>query len=343
MFKAAFGTSRVAAYIHKAVALGLALSLCLTVGVAEELSVDDWNNTLMELCYIIGERESFTDNALNAMEYLYNDLDVMGYIEDEYTLEIQEIPWLDLTNEEGETPCLYNLLAFKNAVNSDPAIIIVCAHFDSFSDTQAAKDNGSGVAALLTLARAMADMPAYEDTELRFVFMDGEEKGEMGAGIYAEMLSKAERERILAVINVDLITVDFNEPNVALSINTLGGRTEDGYQSGTPENPMHNRASLALEAALWEENCFTPEERDIAFCVPRHWADGDHEAFDAIGVDVATLCFQGNVEAGGAWPADMHTPEDYYRDFDLERTQHALNILYRAVDSLAKNHDYGLN
>lgn len=334
---------RVAARVQKVMALGLALSLCLTTGLTEELLVDDWNSALMDFCYIIGERESFTDGALYAMEYLYNDLEVMGYSEDEGTLIVQDIPWPDQTTDEGEIPSLRNLSAIKKAANGDPSIIIVCAHYDSFLGTQAAKDNGSGVAALLTLARAMVDLPAYDDTELRFVFLDGEEKGELGSHAYAQALSEDERRRILAAFNVDLITVDFEDTDVALSINTLGGRTENGYQSGTPEKPMHNRASRALESALWAEGCFTPEERDSAFCAPRHWADGDHMAFDAIGVDAAAFCFQGNVAAGGAWPADMHMPADSYRDYDLERTQQALNILYRAVSSLAENHDYGLD
>ena len=237
----------------------------------------------------------------------------------------------------------YNLIATKKALYDDPPVIIVCAHYDTFYNTVGAKDNGSGVAAMLTLSKAFAAMEPYKNTELRFIAFAGEEYDDVGSAGYVDSLTTAEARRVLAVFNIDLIAVEEGAANIALCCNTLGGRRSDGsYLAGGDGAPVDNSVSIAFSKAFWALGGFTEQQRDVDFCLPRHWGEGDHTAFHNAYIDAATICFQGNVSVGGAWPADMHAPEDNLdKQFDMGRTQHALNVLALAIDSLATEHEYG--
>jgi Zn-dependent M28 family amino/carboxypeptidase len=66
-----------------------------------------------------------------------------------------------------------------------------------------ADDNGSGSAGLLAVARALQEHNGLHD--LRFILFGGEEQGLHGSLQYVEALSSTERERVKAVINMDMI------------------------------------------------------------------------------------------------------------------------------------------
>jgi len=86
-------------------------------------------------------------------------------------------------------------------------IVLVGAHYDSVSGSPGANDNGSGVAALLELARLMRD--AKPARTLRLVWFVNEEppyyKGEdMGSRRYARR-SRARGENIVAMLSVETV------------------------------------------------------------------------------------------------------------------------------------------
>jgi hypothetical protein len=86
-------------------------------------------------------------------------------------------------------------------------IVLVGAHYDSVSGSPGANDNGSGVAALLELARLMRD--AKPARTLRLVWFVNEEppyyKGEdMGSRQYARR-SRARGENIVAMFSVETV------------------------------------------------------------------------------------------------------------------------------------------
>ncbi len=66
-----------------------------------------------------------------------------------------------------------------------------------------ADDNGSGSAGLLALARALAGRSTALD--LRLILFGGEEQGLFGSLAYVAELPDAERTRIRAVLNMDMI------------------------------------------------------------------------------------------------------------------------------------------
>lgn len=96
-----------------------------------------------------------------------------------------------------------NLIATKRAAGQ--GIIIVGSHLDTVPAGPGANDNGSGSAANLELARVMAK--SNLGTELRFVWFGAEENGLIGSKQYVEKLPKEEKDRVRAMINLDMVGV----------------------------------------------------------------------------------------------------------------------------------------
>jgi Zn-dependent M28 family amino/carboxypeptidase len=95
----------------------------------------------------------------------------------------------------------------KAAVSSPPPIIVIGAHYDSVFGSPGANDNGSGVAAMLALARRFAG--AKPNQTLRFVAFVNEEppyflSGEMGSQVYARRC-KERGGKISAMISLETI------------------------------------------------------------------------------------------------------------------------------------------
>ena len=96
-----------------------------------------------------------------------------------------------------------NVLAETAAGNPDH-VILLGAHLDSAPGGPGINDNGSGVAALLEIARAAA---AYAPTQkLRFAFWGAEELGwPWGSAAYVRDLSEANLGRVKAYLNIDML------------------------------------------------------------------------------------------------------------------------------------------
>jgi Peptidase family M28 len=90
----------------------------------------------------------------------------------------------------------------------DITTLVVGAHYDSAGDAPGANDNGSGVAALLILARELRRMPR-QNTRLRLVFFVNEEPPHfktptMGSLVYARALA-ATGERVRGMISLETL------------------------------------------------------------------------------------------------------------------------------------------
>lgn len=97
-------------------------------------------------------------------------------------------------------------IELKGGASADE-IIIVGAHYDSVPNCPAANDNGSGVAAVIEMARALKD--AKPARTIRFVFFVNEEPpafrtGTMGSMVYAKRC-KARNENIVAMFSMETI------------------------------------------------------------------------------------------------------------------------------------------
>lgn len=87
--------------------------------------------------------------------------------------------------------------------NNTPTIVIG-AHYDCV-DTPGANDNASGTAALLEIARVLSECNL--DANIKFIAFGAEEVGLVGAYDYVESLDKSERNKIAAMINMDMVGV----------------------------------------------------------------------------------------------------------------------------------------
>jgi len=90
---------------------------------------------------------------------------------------------------------------------SPPQIVIIGAHYDSVFGSPGANDNGTGVAAMLALARRFAS--AKPKQTLRFVAFVNEEppyflSGEMGSQVYARRC-KERGDKVSAMISLETI------------------------------------------------------------------------------------------------------------------------------------------
>jgi len=103
-------------------------------------------------------------------------------------------------NEEFK-PC-ENVLAYRVGTRVPNHHLIVGAHRDGVPNSPAADDNGSGVAAVLEIARILKDIPT--NVTIIFALIDAEEIGLLGSWHYADEAA-AEGDTILWMINMDMI------------------------------------------------------------------------------------------------------------------------------------------
>ena len=110
-------------------------------------------------------------------------------------------------------PC-QNVIALRPGSGSGGArgVALLTAHLDSVNDRDGpnapapgADDNASGSAGVLEIGRALAQHVAPQD--LMLVLFGGEEQGLSGSRNFVQQMSSAERARVRAVINMDMIGV----------------------------------------------------------------------------------------------------------------------------------------
>lgn len=144
-----------------------------------------------------------------------------------------------------------------------PQIVLIGAHYDSVFGSPGANDNGSGVAALLALARRFAGKPSGQT--LRFVAFANEEPpyfqtGQMGSLVYAGRC-KARGDQISAMISLETMGYFSDRPRSqtypSLGIGAFYPTT--GNFIGFVGN-VRSRALLRRSIALFREQAKLPSE-----------------------------------------------------------------------------------
>ncbi|GGF91673.1 hypothetical protein GCM10007304_02020 [Rhodococcoides trifolii] len=115
-----------------------------------------------------------------------------------------------------------NVTGDRTGTGGARGVVIVTAHLDSVnhedgpdSPAPGADDNASGAAGLIELARVLATGTWEHDT--RVILFGGEEQGLYGSTAYVASLSAAERDRIIGVVNMDMIgRLNTAEPSVLI-------------------------------------------------------------------------------------------------------------------------------
>jgi hypothetical protein len=149
-------------------------------------------------------------------------------------------------------------------------VVMVGAHLDSVLDGPGINDDGSGVATLLELARALGGR--HPEATVRLAFWSGEEMGLHGSSHYVAGLSAEERESLLVYVNVDMVG----------SPNGFAGVYEE------PDAPEGSAIAAELLRAAVERAGATPVGVDLH-------GRSDHYGFADVAVPTAGL-FSGALE-----------------------------------------------
>jgi hypothetical protein len=163
---------------------------------AEEAgSRDRLTGHVAQLAGRIGERNLWHYQALSAVaDYIADTFAALGY-------QPEDEPYL------CRGMAVRNLVAEKRGALHPEDIVVLGAHYDSVHGSPGANDNGSGVAALLELARVLSreDLPctvryvAFVNEEQPFAFSP-----EMGSLVHARA-ARARGARIRAMLSLETI------------------------------------------------------------------------------------------------------------------------------------------
>ena len=141
-----------------------------------------------------------SDAIQNVKEYISEYFGNLGYDNIEY----QKFEYNNENNENAIVDGIgENIIVTKNSSIDTTKNLIISAHYDSAEDSVGANDNGSGVAAVLELARILKDTEIPYN--IKFILFSGEEKYMLGSRWYVGKLTEDERKQIIGVINIDTI------------------------------------------------------------------------------------------------------------------------------------------
>jgi len=162
----------------------------------------------------------------------------------------------------------YNVVATLPGTSRPGDVYIVGAHYDSTSSTASAPgadDNASGVAAVMEMARVLANHPL--DATVKFIAFDREEQGMKGSYAY---VTAHPGENILGMVSADMIAYNIagaNHDMVLLYDSNLAGQTRSELAAAFAEYANQVQAIVSSSAE----------------------SGSDHHPFEGAGYDAALV------------------------------------------------------
>jgi hypothetical protein len=128
-------------------------------------------------------------------------------------------PTVTMTIETEEGPAETETLLYEYPGRSEEWVVL-SAHVDGHDLAESAMDNGTGLAAVLAVTRALAPRVAGFRRGLRVMFFSVEEWALTGSAQYVEALSQLDRARIALNVNLDSVA---GSPNLAALTSGFAG------------------------------------------------------------------------------------------------------------------------
>lgn len=150
--------------------------------------------------YIIKYFSNLGYDNIECQKFEYNDENNENAIRRSSQVDVFLAPTAQNVTVDGTGE---NIIVTKKSATDTTKNLIISAHYDSAEDSAGANDNGSGVAAVLELARILKD--AEMPYNINFILFSGEEKYMLGSRWYVGNLTEDERKQIIGVINIDTI------------------------------------------------------------------------------------------------------------------------------------------
>jgi Iap family predicted aminopeptidase len=157
---------------------------------------------------------------------------------------------VDAVSERRETT---NVIAETTTGAANGPVVMAGGHLDSVPAGPGINDNGSGIATLLELADALGGRAP--GARVRLAFWGAEELGLIGSRRYVRELSDAERERIVAYVNLDMVgsprptrgVYSDTDPGIERLLHRLvGPRAEEENASGRSDHAPFERAGVPV-------------------------------------------------------------------------------------------------
>ncbi|XRQ10393.1 M28 family metallopeptidase [Actinomadura welshii] len=164
-----------------------------------------------------GDRAHGRPGYRASLDYVKGKLDAAGY-----QTTIQSFSYRGATG--------YNLLADWPGGDTGDTLM-VGGHLDGVTAGPGINDNGSGSAAILETALAVARTGHQPDRHLRFAWWGAEELGLIGSTYYVNNLSSAERSAIGGYLNFDMV----GSPNAGYFAYDGDGSSGSGGPAGSAE------------------------------------------------------------------------------------------------------------
>ncbi len=144
----------------------------------------------LEKLVSFGPRYTGTENCTTAGDWIYSEFENMSF-----DVEFHEWKFSKFKSRN----VVGTLKGYDSASN---ATIILSAHYDTVKDSLGANDDGSGVAAVLAIAKILSNYSFRHN--ICFIAFSGEEVGTYGSFCYARDAYRS-KKNIYAVLNPDII------------------------------------------------------------------------------------------------------------------------------------------
>ena len=205
----------------------------------------------------------------------------------------------------------HNVIADSRSSGTGP-VVMVSAHYDTVIGAPGANDDGSGTVLCLELARVLRRLPT--DASLRFALWGSEEQGLLGSRYYVQQLPQAERDRILAVFQNDMVATSWDPATRYWLLSYTG---------------LPNRATDEVAAAAARLG-YQPQISPVT-----QRGSSDHQPFQEVGIAAANFSWRGE-ESPALLEPPYHSPEDTIaKNISLERLQVSLELIGSAAYATA--------
>jgi aminopeptidase YwaD len=191
-------------------------------------------------------------------------------------------------------------------------VVMVSAHYDTVIGAPGANDDGSGTVLNLELARVLRGLPTK--ARLRFALWGSEEQGLIGSRYYVAQLPQAERDRIVAVYQNDMVATSWDPATRYWLLSFTG---------------LANRATDEVAAAAARLG-YAPRISPVTLR-----GSSDHQSFQEVGIAAANFSWRGE-ESPALLEPPYHSPEDTIaKNISLERLQVSLELIGSAAYATA--------